>query len=471
MLRLRRALMSVALTVGLVAVPGSATAAQDDILSRLRAIPGLTVVVEHATSKPYRFFELSYTQYVDHRRPSAGTFRQRLTLLHRSTQRPMVLHTTGYGVYLEPSRAEPTRLLAGNQISVEQRFFTPSRPKPADWSKLTIWQAATDHHRIVAALKPLYTRRWISTGASKGGMTSVYHRRFYPADVAGTVAYVAPNDVVNRLDGAYDRSFAAVGIDPACRAALDKVQAETLRRRKELVGRYVRWAAQNRRTFTYVGSADRAFEFMVNGTTWAFWQYLDQRACDLVPRTNESSDTLWTWLGFVYGWDANTDQGLARYVPYYHQASTQLGYPDITLAHLARLQRYRGQDKAEAYLPPGLTTHFRPFAMLDVDTWVRLAGRQLMFVYGQNDPWGAEPFRLGPGTRDSYWYVAPGANHGANISQLPTRQASQATAALLRWGGVAAPAASGRGTAAPDHIPALDDWKPVLDRRSTLPPF
>ena len=39
--------------------------------------------------------------------------------------------------------------------------------------------------------------------------------------------------------------------------------------------------------------------------------------------------------------------------------------------------------------------------MADIDLWVRHSGRQLLFVYGENDPWGAEPFHLGRGTRDS----------------------------------------------------------------------
>ena len=160
---------------------------------------------------------LSYTQPVDHRRPSAGTFQQRFTLLHKATDRPMVLHTSGYNVSIRVFRSEPTVLVDGNQISVEQRFFTPSRPEPADWSKLNIWQAATDHHRLVTALKPIYAAKWISTGASKGGMTSIYHRRYYPSDVDGTVAYVAPSDVLNREDSAYDRFFATVGTRRAAR--------------------------------------------------------------------------------------------------------------------------------------------------------------------------------------------------------------------------------------------------------------
>ena len=30
----------------------------------------------------------------------------------------------------------------------------------------------------------------------------------------------------------------------------------------------------------------------------------------------------------------------------------------------------------------------------------------MLFVYGENDPWSAEKFEPGPGTRDSHWYTA-----------------------------------------------------------------
>lgn len=466
---MRRLLLSFALLLGLVGVapPAASAATGPDILDRLKAVPGLTVLEEQAAPAPYRFFVLSFTQPVDHRHPAAGTFQQRFTLLHRDTDRPMVLHTTGYNVPIRVFRAEPTRLVDGNQISVEQRFFAPSRPEPADWTKLTIWPAATDHHRLVQALKPIYPHRWLSTGASKGGMTSVYHRRFYPSDVDGTVAYVAPQDVINDEDSAYDTFFTRVGTDPACRAALDAVQVEALKRRTELVARYGAWAADNARTFTIVGSADRAFEFMVNGTTWAFWQYSSQSECGNVPATGASSDAIWAWLDAVYGLDSNTDQGIEGFVPYYFQAATQLGYPYISLRHLAKLQHYRGQDVAKSYVPRDLPVRFQPTAMLDVDAWVKLFGRQLLFVYGQNDPWGAEPFRLGPGTRDSFSYTAAGANHGANIGLLTPAETAAATATVQRWAGVTAPAGLS-ASAVPAYVAELDAWNPALDRHLSL---
>jgi len=437
----------------------AAPAASDELVDRLTAIPGLTIVSETQPTG-YRFFVLEYRQPVDHRHPAQGTFAQRLTLLHRASDAPVVLSTSGYGLPAQPrpTRTEPTALVDGNQVSVEHRFFTPSRPQPADWSDLTIWQEASDEHRIVRALKSIYSGRWIQTGGSKGGMTSVYHRRFYPGDVDAVVAYVAPNDAVNPLDARYEKFFATVG-DEACRTALEGVQQEALRRRDRLAPLLAADAAANGWTYdATIGTADRSFELTVLDTPWAFWQYLSVADCPSVPPVTATDAELYAWIDSVAGWSFYTDQGLAPYLPYYRQAAAQLGWPDLDFRHLRGLTRYRGLYAPNAILPAELDTRHNPLPMLDVDTWVRTRSERMLFVYGQNDPWGSE--RFVPSPHDSYLYVAPGANHGANISRLNPADAAAATATLRRWAGVSETVAPQRRAAT---LP-LDDMLPERGR-------
>lgn len=40
---------------------------------------------------------------------------------------------------------------ASNQLAVEHRFLSPSRPAPADWATLTITQASADLHSLGAS--------------------------------------------------------------------------------------------------------------------------------------------------------------------------------------------------------------------------------------------------------------------------------------------------------------------------------
>jgi hypothetical protein len=446
--------------IGLTAAVPAQAAPPPDLAARLAAIPGMTVVSEQAAPSPgFRFFFLTYRQPVDHTNPSGPTFEQRLQLLHRDVARPMVLHTTGYNMPEYAFRAEPTQLLDGNQISVEQRFFDPSRPNPADWSKLDIWQAATDHHRIVGALKSIYTKKWISTGASKGGMTSVYHRRFYPRDVDGVVAYVAPNDPDNRADRAYDEFFDSVGSTPACRTALKTLQSEALSRRTDLVNMYDAYAAENDLHFDQVfGSTDKAFEMTVLDTEWAFWQYDSEANCGDVPGTDATDEEIFAFIDQVAGFSFYADEGILFYAPYYYQAATQLGWPQPKFRYLKDKLHYPGLYQANSSLPADLRSRHDAWPMIDVDQWVTRTASQMLFVYGSNDPWGAEPFH--PSGKDSFTYTAPGANHGANIARLNPTDAAAARATVRRWADVSAPTAQrSAGTS------QLDSRDPRTERR------
>ncbi|MFD8590624.1 S28 family serine protease [Streptomyces sp. NPDC059637] len=413
-----------------------ATAQSTDILDRLEAVPGMSLVQEKPVDG-YRYFILNYTQPVDHRHPRRGTFQQRLSVLYKSDDRPTVFHTSGYGLSTNPGRSEPTRIVDGNQVSMEYRFFTPSRPDPADWTKLDIWQAATDQHRIFRALRPILDHNWISTGGSKGGMTATYYRRFYPEDMDGTVAYVAPNDVDNDEDSAYTEFLANVGTDE-CRGRLEAVQREVLLRRDDLVARYEAYAKENGYTFTTVGSADRALEVSVLDLAWAFWQYSGESDCASVPVADEATDDeLWEYVDLIAGWSFYTDQGLEYYTPYYYQAGTQLGAPSFDTPHLKGLLKHPDVYEVRNFVPRSIPMEFDERAMRDVDRWVHGKAERMLFVYGENDPWRAEPFTVGRKAKDSYVYTAPGANHGANIARLVEDERTAAVASVLEWAGLA----------------------------------
>ncbi|MGW0733654.1 S28 family serine protease [Streptomyces sp. NPDC002851] len=484
-----RWLLSLVVLTGTVSAAGSATAAQPqqrphtagtaagttaatateetDIKDRLLAIPGMSLVEE----KPYdgyRFFVLKYTQPVDHENPGAGTFQQRLTVLHKDTSRPTVFYTSGYNVSTQPRRSEPTRIVDGNQISMEYRFFTPSRPEPADWSKLDIRQAAADQHRIFTALKPIYEQKWLATGGSKGGMTATYYERFHPDDMDGVVAYVAPNDVVNEEDSAYDRFFANVG-PKKCREALQAVEREALIRREPLQKLYQEYLAAKDLTVDTVGTLDKAYEATVLDTAWGFWQYSHQSDCPKVPDAPNATDQeLFAYIEEISGWSAYADQSLSNYTPYYYQAGTELGAPTIQQPHLEGLTRY-GYQPPRNFVPRDIPMEFKPRTMRDIDTWVRKNAERMLFVYGENDPWGSERFRPGRGTDESYVVTAPGANHGANVAGLVEDEKAKATADILKWAGVA-PAAVKSDPAKAEPLAGYDAKLDKKDERRTLRP-
>ncbi|MGH3312892.1 MAG: S28 family serine protease [Streptomyces sp.] len=465
-----RWLLSLVVLIGTASVggasAGAATAAGtggSDIKDRILAVPGMSLIEEKPVDG-YRFFVLNYEQPVDHRHPNGRTFQQRISILHKNEDRPTVFFTSGYHLSTQPRRSEPTQIVDGNQVSMEYRFFTPSRPDPADWSKLDIWQAASDQHRIHKALQRIYGERWISTGGSKGGMTATYYRRFYPRDMDGTVAYVAPNDVRNKEDSAYYRFFEQVG-SKQCRDRLNSAQHEIFERRDEMVPRLEKWAKEEGYTFDLIGNADKAFEIVAQDIVWGFWQYhLEAEECDDVPSADATTDELWAWGDEIAGWSAGTDQGIEPYTPYYFQAGTQLGSPDYESPTLDDVREYPGLNVPRTYVPRDIPMPFDRKAMKDIDTWVKHQSSQMLFVNGGNDPWGAEPFSVGEGTKDAHVYTAPGANHGANIAKLSADDKAAATRALLKWADVEA-----KADATPKRMTTYDAELDRPEKRILLP--
>ncbi|WP_026181306.1 S28 family serine protease [Demetria terragena] len=418
-----------------------AQSAQLDLLDRVRALPGVIDATETtpAGSEGPRRFEIKFEQWVDHQDHGKGTFVQRLGLMHTDFGRPMVMHTSGYGL---PgfARTEPTQIVDGNQINMEYRFFDPSRPDNPDWSKqLTIKQAATDQHRIIESFKNLYSANWLTTGASKGGMTATYHRRFFPKDVNGTVAYVAPNDVNDDKD-VYNKFLDNVGDNPTCRRELIGIQRRLLGKDRpaflELLTASDKAAG---RTYTTVGSQEKAYEAAVADMPFGFWQQKPASFCDSIPAPSASNEVVFSWGALVTKPWAYSDQELEYYAPYYYQAAYQLGSPEPYETHIGDLLKFPGANVARTFVPDALKpAKFDTKAMPDIDKWVRKSSSQMLFIDGENDPWSAEPFNCGKNAaaRDCNRYVAPGANHGANIKALQEKQKNTANYKILQWAGL-----------------------------------
>jgi hypothetical protein len=406
-----------------------------DIAVRLGCLAGVTVTetTSDRTPEGYRQFSLVFDQPVDHSDPASPRFSQRTQLLHRDATAPMVLATSGYG--LSGGRTELMRTFSTNQLQVEHRYFLASRPEPTPWEHLNIRQAAADFHAITGALQSIYTAPWVNTGASKGGMTSVYHRRFYPNDVAGTVAYVAPM-LFGTDDGRFVEFVDSVGgaAYAACRAKLYDLQRIVLQRREAMEARMTG-------SFTRLGSKGVALEHAVLEAPFAFWQYGNpdnpSDGCDAVPTAGASDDSIFAYFENITDLGNYADGGFEYFSPYYYQAATELGAPAVRDAHIASELEHRATYSVDRYGPPGVPMAFSDAAMRDVSDWVASEGRGLLFIYGEYDPWSAGMFELGQSV-DSHRFVAPAANHGAQLRSLTEADRRAATAVVRRWMGLPA---------------------------------
>ena len=371
---------------------------------------------------------------VDHLDPRGAKFTQRFTLVFSSYDTPMVLNSSGYGIAPSLPYTTPlTYLMNGNEIELEHRFFGESMPESKDWKKLNIFQAASDEHRIIQALRPLFEKKWLTTGISKGGMTATYHRFFYPNDVAATVPYSAPNS--HRLgDPRYATFIENVGT-AECRERLKSFQTEILRRRPEFEARLAADAAAEGATFNLLG-IHGVVDDLVTWGAWRFWQGRLESDCATIPSASATTDELYDYMQYIeYGdlvW-ADADEGQEANAAYNYQSATELGSPRCSMDHLKPYLTPGYTCDTFDKLPPfGVEKRYQPYSMAIVGAWVKSAATRMIYLYGGNDPWSAGAFDV-RSENDSYRYIIPGANHDPSITALPEAQQNEIYDRLERW--------------------------------------
>ena len=411
---LRLALLSAFLPLaqGCSDTTGPAPWDRGDILDRLNALPGVTAI----EIQPYygypRAFQVDITQPVDHNRPNGPTFKQRAYLSHIVDSVPMVFAPSGYGTTPQ-SGQELAEILQANCLSVTHRYFPEARPSNPDWTYLDIWQAAQDHHRVVTLFQRIYDGTWVSTGASKGGKTAVFHRRFYPEDVDATVAYVAPF-LLSVQDPRFEPYLRSRGT-PEEREAIYSFQRMLLERKQELLPFFQQWFTQN--GLTYSLPLAPAFEGSVVSYEWNFFQRHRFSLTD-IPGPGATEAAMIEHLAQVVRLHYDSDVYRDYFKAYVYQVLTETGSPKYEPYHLFDLLEESEVDVRVSYdFPPNMEFTYRWESIPDVLQWAAAEGDGIIYIYGEVDPWTAGAVDLN-GPADALKVLQPGADHGVRIGDL-----------------------------------------------------
>ncbi|MEZ5197263.1 MAG: hypothetical protein R2764_12940 [Bacteroidales bacterium] len=199
--------------------------------------------------------------------------------------------------------------------------FGESVPSPIDWEQLTVYNAASDHHRVVEILKQIYIKKWINTGISKGGQTAMYHRYFYPDDVDATVGYVCPLNFSIEDQRVY-RFLEQVG-DSVCRKKIHDYQYEMLNNKAIYLEEFEKLA--DSRKISYSIGLTEAYDLTVLEYSFAFWQW-GGTDCKSIPQRGESPKEMVNHLNRVAGIEWVSDQGIQRLLPFFYQALAEIGF-------------------------------------------------------------------------------------------------------------------------------------------------
>ncbi len=277
-----------------------------DIRDQLSTIDDIRVKSIETRDGFLQSFEIFITQPLDHSVPDRGFFEQRIYLDHVDALQPVVFITEGYHIGGHV-RSELCDLLNANQLRVEHRYFGKSAPDSMNWQFLTVKQSVEDLHKIATLFKQVYTGKWISTGISKGGQTTLFYKRFYPGDVDIAIPMVAPIPLAVE-DPRLDEHLATIG-NAECRERIKSFQRQVLENRDEIIPLFETWAIEKNKVFP--DGAEVALEYTVLEYSFSFWQWGRWR-CDQIPDENAAVDEMFSHLEKMNIFGLYTEDGSTR---------------------------------------------------------------------------------------------------------------------------------------------------------------
>ncbi|MFT5009575.1 MAG: hypothetical protein ACI9EA_000262 [Pseudomonadales bacterium] len=400
------------------------------LLLGLTNLEGVTAERIESQNEFYNYmFELQIEQPVDHFDVSKGTFKQKVYLSHLDFNKPMVMYLNGYTAGSNSYVTEAAQILESNQIHVEHRFFSNSRPETIPWDLLTIEQSAYDHHRIVELLKTFYTKPWVSTGISKGGMVTIFHKRFFPNDVAVAMPYVAPLNTERHDPRVYEH-LNNVGTEE-CRNAVTEYQRELLIYRDEALDIFEKYS--DKAGYVYPHGLEASFELSVLEFSFAFWQWSGD--CSTIPSQESSVEDKMKYL--FYTIDAPSffnESTLTDILPFFYQGYYEIGmygyevdkFKGLTQIYTEEVDNYR------TFIPKDMDVIYNPEPVRDVINWLDENGNNMIFIYGELDPWGATAYEPTANTNSLFLNLDNG-NHGTRLKNFPKDTRAAAMDSLQIW--------------------------------------
>ena len=374
-------------------------------------------------------FVLCVDQLLDHTDPSQGTFRQKVYLSHIDSDAPMVLYLSGYAAASNSYLTEATQLFKANQLFVEHRYFGESLAEgDPEWEYLTIEQSAADIHHIKEVLDDIYKAKWLSTGISKGGQMTMYHKAFYPEDVSASVVYVAP---LNRAveDPRIYTFLENVG-QKGCRDRLRADQLEMLMNYDQSL-RYFLKLAEEKKIVNDL-PPEQFFELSLYEYEFAFWQW--DGDCTSLP---DSSNTLEEKVAHLFKVGAPgffTSETFTDLFPFFYQAYSEMGMYGYRVAPFQGLTRYYQEDFSNyrTFVPAEFDLSFEPRTHADVQKRLDQVGKNMIFIHGSLDPWSSTGY-IPNGSANSTRYDVKGGTHKSRLKDLAPAQYKAAHDSLVQW--------------------------------------
>ena len=404
----------------------------EEMLKNIDAVTNFEKIEKADTTRQY--YLMKFTQQLDPKDASAGTFEQRVMLGHRGYDRPTVVVTEGYGAdyaFNSPKYMEElTYIMDANIFFVEYRYFSGSTPEPCNWDYLTVENSMMDYHKIITAFKPYYKGKWASTGISKGGSTSIFFRAYFPEDLDVSVPYVGPLSGAVE-DGRHESFLERVG-SKADRDAIRNFQTELFERKERLMPLFDAYCLKEGLIFRVPTS--QIYDLLVLEYQFSMWQW--GTPTNTIPALDSDDETIFNYFMKMCGPDyfaAGSD-----IESFFVQAVKDFGYYGY---NIEPFRKYVNEDEIEGYLPRVLLPEQFANVKFDdsnyrfVTDYYTENDPKMLLIYGEVDPWTATgiTWLRDRNKQNVKVYIQPGGSHRARILNMPEDMRDEILKQLNEW--------------------------------------
>ncbi len=410
-----------------------------EFMKNLCALPGVSEVKKLETTRFPEKYVLKIRQNLDTDNAEAGTFNQRVIVGYVGEDRPTVIVTEGYNAdyAMSPSYIEElSDLFDANMVFCEYRYFGESMPKPTDWNFLTVENSLGDLHNVNTTFRKLFKGKWISTGISKGGQTTMFYRTYYPNDVDVSVSYVAPlNKSVE--DGRHEPFLRDEVGTKKERKAVHNAQLEMFKRKSSLVEMLEKKVKADGLNFNQ--PLDEIFDYELMEYPFAFWQW--GTPVSEIPSSKDSDEVWFEHLMKVSGPDYFSVPG--RYLSFNMQALRELGYygyeidPDFKkYCSISSTKDYLRRLMIPESMGEWRNVSFDPTLYNKTVEYLKNNDPKHIFIYGEIDPWtasGVAGWLDCSGKQNMRVYVQPRGSHKARIGNMPEDMKAEIMERLNGW--------------------------------------
>lgn len=421
-------LMLLALTFRVV----TAQAADIEVWNKLKALPGVTQVDTLASKHYANKYVMYIDQLLDPAHPEVGSFKQRVILAHVGYDRPTVLVTEGYDANyaVNPNyKEELSMLLNANLVFVEYRYFGESMPQPCNWAYLTVKNSLVDLHRVNTTFRNLYSGKWIATGISKGGQTTMFYRSYYPDDVEVSVPYVAPLN--QSLEDGRHEVFLREQVGTAKeRKAVEEAQLTLLKRKTALLPMLAAYCKE--KGYTFRVPLEEVFDYCVLEYAFALWQWGTPVAN--IPSEKDADKVWFDHLIAINAPDYFSQQ--SPFPSFNVQAAKELGYYGYDVEPFkAYLSIATAKDYLRRVMLPeeldDLT--FDDALYRHTVDFLKNEDPKMIYIYGENDPWTASGVTWLEGKKNIHVFVHPRGSHATRIATFSEKKQREIKSLLEDW--------------------------------------